>query len=47
LLERAVNQEFDGKVIVYPHIDLDGPIETEGKWNGEKEEDLFDRMLKD
>ncbi len=47
LLERAVNQEFDGKVIVYPHINLDGPIETEGKWNGGKEEDLFDRMLKD
>ncbi len=47
LVERAVLQEFDGKVVIYPHLNLREPIETGGKWDAEKEEKLFEKLLKD
>lgn len=47
LVERAVKGEFDGKVVVYPHLDLKEPIETGGNWDTQKEETLFESLLKD
>jgi threonine dehydrogenase-like Zn-dependent dehydrogenase len=47
LLKRAVKGEFDGKVVVYPHLDLKEPIETGGRWGKDKEEALFERLLQD
>ncbi len=45
LLERAVKQEFDGKVVIYPHIELSEPIETSSSWDAKKEEMLFEKLL--
>jgi len=47
LVERAVKGEFDGKVVVYPHLDLEDAIETGGRWDGAKEKVLFEKLLKD
>ena len=46
-LKRAVKGEFDGKVVVYPHLDLSEPIKTDGNWDADKEEKLFEEFLKD
>ena len=47
LVERAVKGEFDGKVVVYPHMNLKEPIETDGNWDTQKEETLFEKLLED
>ncbi|MBN2072369.1 MAG: zinc-binding dehydrogenase, partial [Actinobacteria bacterium] len=45
LLEKAVNGGFDGKVVIYPHLALDKAVETGGKWDRQKEENLFESCL--
>jgi L-sorbose 1-phosphate reductase len=47
LVERAVKGEFDGKVVIYPQLDMKDPIDTGGKWDGAREKALFEKFSKE